>query len=268
MSSQLNLYNPALERRIDWMSAGPVTAGGLLLIGVVVALSVWAGMAARAARLQANTLAEEVKSAQVKLEDMEKQAARKPSQSLAEEVTALRSTITDRRGILATLGEGGGGELDITKGFAEFFRGFARQSPAGLWMTGFTITAGGAEMALDGCAVDPALLPKYIRQLNAEPAFKGRGFISLSLKKSQEGNSKSCAGPRSVSFHLEPVRMTAKEKEEPNDSKVSNQKAGMKTKEIRIEGVKIGEVQVEDALPSMPTNPTGTPSLPAGVKMP
>lgn len=256
MSHQINLYNPALRRRIDWMSAGPVAAGSAVLILVVVALSVWANMTARVVRQEASTLAEEVKSARTKLDDLEKRRDRKPSQSLAEEVAALQSTIADRRGILATLGEGGE-ELDITKGFAEFFRGFARQSPAGLWLTGFTITAGGAEMQLSGCATDPALLPKYIRQLNAEPAFKGRGFVSLSLKKSQEGNNKSCAGPRSISFSLEPVRKEVAEKSEVQKQKTET--TGTKTKELRIEGVKIGEVQVPEGveLPSMPSMPTG-----------
>ncbi|MDP2752063.1 MAG: PilN domain-containing protein [Rhodocyclaceae bacterium] len=265
MSSQLNLYNPALRRRIDWISAGPVAAGSAILIVVMVAATVWAGMAARAARSEADGLAEEVKSVKIKLDDLEKRVARKPSQSLAEEVAALQSTIADRRGILATLGEGGE-ELDITRGFAEFFRGFARQSPAGLWLTGFTITAGGAEMELSGCATDPALLPKYIRQLNAEPAFKGRGFVSLSLKKSQEGGSKSCAGPRSVSFSLQPVRMAVAVKPEG-----AVRKSDLKTKEIRIEGVKIGEVQIpdEEELSSVVKGlPTGMPAMPTGAKMP
>jgi hypothetical protein len=50
-----------------------------------------------------------------------------------------------------------------------------------LWLTGFSIGAGGAEVVLRGRMLDPGLLPRYLARLGQDKAFEGRRFDSLSI---------------------------------------------------------------------------------------
>jgi hypothetical protein len=59
-------------------------------------------------------------------------------------------------------------------------RALARQSLAGLWLTGFRVGKGGAEMEIIGRALQPELVASYIHRLKQEPAMHGRAFDSLS----------------------------------------------------------------------------------------
>ena len=60
-------------------------------------------------------------------------------------------------------------------------RALARQSLAGLWLTGFSVGKGGEEMEISGRALQPELVPSYIHRLTQERALHGRAFDSLSM---------------------------------------------------------------------------------------
>lgn len=209
MSGQINLYNPALRRQTDPLSAGFVAGGAALLLAAVGAASVWAGSAAREAGKQAANMAAQVKTAKEQLAILQQKAARKPDAALAAELAAAQAAIGARQEILAMLDSGTG----ATRGFAEYFRGLARQVPNGLWLTGLAIGAGGAEMKIRGRALNASLLPEYIRRLNGEPAFQGRGFAALNLHQKQEEpaapGAPATAGQRFVEFTLDPIQSAA-----------------------------------------------------------
>lgn len=212
MSGQINLYNPALRRQTDPLSAGIVAGGAALLLVAVGAAAVWAGSAARQAEGGARDMAAQVKAAKDQLAALQQQATRKPGATLAAELSAAQAAIGGRREILAMLDSGTG----ATQGFAEYFRGFARQAPGGLWLTGFSIGAGGAGMEIRGRALNASLLPEYIRRLNGESAFQGRGFSALDLRQKQEAATPAASGApagggqpvqRFVEFTLTPVNI-------------------------------------------------------------
>ncbi|WIM05207.1 MAG: PilN domain-containing protein [Candidatus Nitricoxidivorans perseverans] len=207
MAGQINLYNPALRRQTDPLCARIVAGGAALLLAIVGAAAVWAGSAARQAEGEARDMAAQVKTAKDHLAALQQQAARKPGATLAGELSAAQAAIGARRDILAMLDSGTG----ATQGFVEYFRGFARQAPGGLWLTGFTIGAGGAEMEIRGRALSASLLPEYIRRLNGEPAFQGRGFSALDLRQKREaapGAGGQQPGQPFVEFTLVPVKPT------------------------------------------------------------
>ncbi|MDP2810869.1 MAG: PilN domain-containing protein [Rhodocyclaceae bacterium] len=214
MSGQINLYNPALRRQTDPLGARIVAIGAALLLVAVGAAAVWAGASARQAEDGARDMAAQLKTARDQLTALQQQATRKPGPALAAELAAAQATIGGRREILAMLDSGTG----ATQGFVEYFRGFARQAPSGLWLTGFTLGAGGAEMEIRGRALSASLLPEYIRRLNGEPAFQGRGFSALDLRQKREEQKPAAAGAPAaggqpgqhfVEFTLVPVQRAA-----------------------------------------------------------
>ncbi len=181
MSAQINLYHPRFLKQRDLLSLGNVllVATALYLLLAAAGGWVWRDVQAR----QAKAAASEAELIALKRQvDVATQAAagRKPSPQLAAELERAESQL-GRRSDIARLLEGG--EIGGTDGFAEYFRGLARQAPQGLWLTGFTIGAAGADMEIRGRVLDPASLPDYIQRLGQEKAFQGRSFAALTMNR-------------------------------------------------------------------------------------
>jgi hypothetical protein len=101
-------------------------------------------------------------------------------------------TSVRRRGDIARLLESGA--IGSTGGFSDYLRGFARQAPEGLWLTGFTIGAGGNDMEIRGSMLNPATLPDYIRRLGTEKSFQGRNFAALTMNRADAAPAAQPAG--------------------------------------------------------------------------
>lgn len=177
MRRQINLYDPALLKKRDWFALGYVASCGLLLLAVVAV----AGLVARGElpmlETQAAANETQLKALREQVAALGQQIARKPDPALEREVEAARLLLSARGEVVSLLKRDMGPD---TPSYAEFLRGFARQSVPGLWLTGFVFEATGG-MEIRGRLLDPALLPQYILRLNREQAFQGRAFSALSL---------------------------------------------------------------------------------------
>lgn len=176
MSQEINLLNPALRPRRDWLSFGSVSLAGLtalLVVGVgaaVVRAHLSTGMQAQqeAAR-QLSVVREEVQALQSAL------AGRRADPLLAQEAARLAATVARRREVLRLARDLAAEPGEV----ADVMRGLSRQRTEGVWLTGFNVGPEGFD--LSGRLLDPGLLPTYIRKLNAEPAFRGRHFAALDM---------------------------------------------------------------------------------------
>lgn len=179
MSQQINLYDAALRRKRELLTAGNLALAALVLL---LALGGWgASVRSRVAALEAekNGVTPQVTTLQDLKGAIEKQLATvKPDPRLEAELVAARVLATVRGEILAALRRGVGAD---STGFAEYLRGLARQSQSGLWLTGFSVAENGKAMEIRGRMSDPALLPEYIRRLNGEKAFRGHAFSALNI---------------------------------------------------------------------------------------
>lgn len=184
MSQQINLLNPAFRKTRDWLTAAPIAIAAGVLLASLAAAAVLTATKADSLQRTADQQAASLKSAQERLTTLSKAAAEgKPNPQLATDLANARAMLKGREDVMKILE---GGTLGNIGGFAEYLRGFARQSPNGLWLTGFTIGAGGNEMEIRGRMFDPSVLPEYIRRLNSEQVFQGRSFSALTIKRPDE----------------------------------------------------------------------------------
>lgn len=178
MTRQINLYDAALLRRREWLSATNVAAATLALL---LAMTGWSFSArAHLATLEAEQQAMEpqLKTLREQMTALARQAAAlRPDAGLEAELASARGVLSLRGDILEPLQKGIGGDA----GFGEYLRALARQSVDGLWLTGFAVGEGGSGMEIRGRMTAPALLPQYIRKLNGEPVFQGRAFAALKV---------------------------------------------------------------------------------------
>lgn len=221
MNAQINLYHPRFLKQHDPLTLDNVALAAVVVYSVLAAIGGWAWQHA-ASRKEAAAVAEaQLQSAKQQVEAATKAAAvRKPNPQLIAEAEGAESMLR-RRGEVARLLESGA--IGSSGGFAEYMRGFARQTPQGLWLTGFTIGAGGADMEIRGSMLNSAALPDYIRRLGSEKAFQGRTFAALTMNRTAAPEAVPAAakgvaavpaptsGPRPIDFVLMPRLVETKE---------------------------------------------------------
>jgi len=200
VAQQLNLFDPALLRKRDWLALANVVMLALVLMVVVA-------VAATVVRRDIPSLTGQVASNENQLKVMREQvvvlgqrvANRKPDPRLENELTESRLLLDARNAVLTALRQ----RMDPRAGsFAEYLRGFARQSVSGLWLTGISVDAASQGMEIRGRTVDPALLPEYIQRMNKEPAFQGRAFSALKLA---EGKAEPLPGAPATPTATQPA---------------------------------------------------------------
>jgi len=198
MSQQINLLNPSLRKPRDWLTATPLAAACVMVLALVAVVYFPVKYQADGRQREAASQAVRLKAEQAHLSEVSNTiVAHKPDVQLAADLAKAREQLKDRQAIMTILDDG---DVGNSRGFADYLRGFARQVPSGLWLTGFTIGAGGSEMEIRGRMLDPATLPEYIRRLNSEPAFQGRSFAALDIqrpdgKSAAKGAAASSVGP-------------------------------------------------------------------------
>ena len=180
MAQQINLFNPIFRpHRMALLSA--------TVLSLVLGLMVLAGGAAFAlARQEGHALKAQVDAGATRLKATQNEAkkladeiaAQKKDAVLEAEVARLEALAGQRRDSMAVLK---GGVLGNTSGFAEYFRAFARQTVSGLWLTGFTVSGGGADVSVEGRMLDAEILPQYLGRLKREAVFNGRAFSGLRI---------------------------------------------------------------------------------------
>jgi hypothetical protein len=178
MRRHINLYDPALERKHDWLALHYVAGGAAVLAFAMAAWGYVARMDLPALAAGTASAETQLKAAREQLATLGKQLAdRKPDPRLAEDIEAQRRMHALRGEVLSVLRAGLGADA---ASFADHLRGLARQTVSGMWLTGFSLSASGG-VEIRGRTLDPALLPEYIRRLNREQVFQGRSFAAFNL---------------------------------------------------------------------------------------
>lgn len=180
MTRQINLYNPALRPRREWLTGYSL----LKAIGVmIVLLGLYGGVLHR----QNQQLSEEASRVVVEIGRQQAELARL-DEDLAQRKVSGETQAALQRAEAALLGRQRvrealeSGALGSAEGFAEFLRAFARQTQEGLWMTGLQMAEGGRNITLQGRTLNPDQIPGYIRGLNGEPTLRGRSFEAMSVR--------------------------------------------------------------------------------------
>jgi len=179
VSQQINLFNPIFRQQKKYFSAATmVQALGLILLGTVL---LGAYTMYRSTRLAADAAAAHNQLAAAQTQMVQVSAAfplPQKSPRLEAEIKAVEGELASLQKVSEVLQRR---ELGDTKGYAEYFRAFARQIVPGLWLTGINIHGAGAEIGLQGKALNPELVPAYIGKLRNEPVLKGKSFSTLEM---------------------------------------------------------------------------------------
>lgn len=193
MTQQINLINPALRKKRDLLTAVPLTIAAGAMLVLVLAASTVARQQADDVQAEADKRSTELKASQARLLEIGKDVSEvKADPALVEELANSRAMLNLREEVIGALE---GGAFNSNRGFAEFMRGFARQTPGGLWLSGFVLHANGDDLEIRGRMLKSTALPEFIHRLNSEKAFQGLSFSSLVIERPETPASASSVTP-------------------------------------------------------------------------
>lgn len=179
MSQQINLFNPILLREKKYFSAlTMVQALGLILIGSLLVV-LYVNYRSSGLRVEADKTSVQLGVALAQQARINAEfGARAPNAALAAE---LQKTDVEVKALQQVFDLLRTGEIGNTKGYSDYLQAFSRQITDGLWLTGLTIQGAGNDIALQGRALQPDLVPAYIGRLTREPVMQGKSFSTLAI---------------------------------------------------------------------------------------
>jgi len=178
VSQQINLYNPAFEKKKNPFAARSMAQALGLVIAALAVVCAYALIQTRSAERTALQLDEQLKAQRDQLAGLSQLPLRTPSKALEAEVAKLEAEVNARQTSLQALATG---ELGNTAGFSEFFAALGRQAVPGVWLTSVTIRESGNELLVQGRALRADLMPAFLRGLSKEPVMRGRRVTELKL---------------------------------------------------------------------------------------
>lgn len=209
MKQQINLFNPAFQPQKQVLSSATIAlAVGAVIAGVAI-FAVIGKMETAELRRQADSGAVQLEKRQARLASANREfIPRQKDATLEAQIAEANTQLAAMRHISGALSRG---ELGDTGGFAGYFKALARQSAQGLWLTGVTVGAGGAQIGIKGRTVDPAMVPGYLNRLTQEPLMQGKSFASLQIGEAaplqvQDADGKPATRPAPyIEFSLQSV---------------------------------------------------------------
>lgn len=180
MSAQINLYHARFLKVRDWLNLNNLALAAAVLFSVLGVTMLVAHHDLSLQQSQASAASSELEAVKLALDQANQLANRPANPQLVAEVNHAQAALTRREEIARLLESGAVGN---SGGFSAYLLGFAHQVPAGLWLTGLTLGAGGSDMEIRGSTFDEKIVPDYIRRLGSEKIFQGRQFSALSLQR-------------------------------------------------------------------------------------
>jgi len=181
MSQLINLYQPILRAQPKVFSVQTMLQTLLVILVALACLYVYARWQSQGLNAELAQLRAQHETLMKRIEDFNREhPARQKSAQLEQEVARLGAEVAAKTRALAILASGVQGN---TTGFSAHLEGLARQRLPDLWLTGIRIEAGGEELSLNGSALQPELVPRFLQQLGNEPSFRGKEFSIFQMAR-------------------------------------------------------------------------------------
>jgi len=174
VSQQVNLYHPIFRKEEKKFSAATMLQAGLIVLTGVVLMYGYAAWRTHDLRAQQQDINAQYVAALARLNDAStKLPTRRANLRLDQQVRDLERRI-EAVEVIRNMAR-----RDLFKssaGYSDTLLALARQSTAGLWITGLTLSGAGNSVVLAGRTHSPELVPSYLKRLASEKSLAGQEF--------------------------------------------------------------------------------------------
>lgn len=187
---QINLYQPAkVQAASGSFSAATAVRAGVL--AAVCLLTAWGYSMWRVVRLQraVSSLEQQHQRQDATIAALsEARAAGMTPEQVQAQLTQLTAELAVRTRTLELLKSGAAGQVD---GFSMRLAALARRPMPGLWIDHVVLSGMTDAMSVGGTALDPDLVPRYLRGLSDEHALSGARFDELVIERPPRNKDKA-----------------------------------------------------------------------------
>ena len=199
MNQQINLYSPIYRKQEKKFSSVTMLQAAVLLIAGIAVMYGYTTWRTQSLRAHQQAVATQLSTSLARLAEVSaKLPMRRADPRLEREVSDLERRIQAVQMIRNVSGR------DLFKGgagYADTLVALARQSTAGLWLTGITITGASETLVLAGRTQDPQRVPGYLQRLSNERTLAGLKFEIFQITRPERTPANAARGTEAV---LEP----------------------------------------------------------------
>ena len=184
MARYINLYDPSLRPKKEFLSANNLLLAALICVLLVSMGALGARWRLAVVEQQASSVQMQLKSQRDAFDQLTRLlGGKKEDKGLEAQVVEQEKYLKSTRSALVVLQKMVvSGESPVV---GEMMWAFSRASIEGLWLTGFVFENEGQNLEIRGRMVEQALLPAYLKRLEAEPVFQGRRFAALDMRSGE-----------------------------------------------------------------------------------
>ncbi|MFV1982262.1 MAG: PilN domain-containing protein [Thiohalomonadales bacterium] len=183
LTQQINLFQSEFHIRREIICAKNVQYSFILMVSILSLISIYDYFLERS---QVDYLLElQIQQTELEksLQDVKQTAPSMIVDSkLKQQVDGFKNDVVSKQQVFDALS---GQSFGNTFGFSGFFKGLAKQTVAGLWLTNLKITTGGKDIGITGSAYRPELVPDFLNNLSNEQIFQGTNFQTFRVKREE-----------------------------------------------------------------------------------
>lgn len=184
MQQQINLYLKIDRKKVDRFNVATIMLGMAGVAALLVLVCVGIGVSSQSLQQQLTLRQNEMESIRKEV-DASRETLRQLSdvRELDDAIMRLEHEAQTKRriiGKLAAMPE------EANAGFSGLLAALGEAPVGGMWFTAISFEDGGENVALKGESRTADLLPMYLQQLSAQPAFSGRRFSVLRMQQRTE----------------------------------------------------------------------------------
>lgn len=180
MKQNINLYHPIFRKEAKRFSAQAMLQAAALVVIGAIAVYGFNFYQLRELRAQVREAERAQEAAMSRLAQVTQKFGRMPVDATALEIARLEQELVARRRLQALAQDP---LLANTRGYTDFFLAFSRQHVPGVWLTHVRLRGRGDDMELQGRAIAPALIPRYIERLANERVLAGLEFKAFDVTR-------------------------------------------------------------------------------------
>jgi len=181
INQQVNLFQPIFRKERKLLSFRVLTQACAAVLVVLTLLYGWSvqqtqQMKTDLAQLKKRQTQFSTQLAEVSVRLAGMKTDTTPQLALA----SLEQELAARQKVIAALTRV---KNSYTQGISNYLESFSRQAPKGVWLTGFSVQAGGEGLVIRGRSLQAALVPVFLQQLSSESALSGTEFGLLQIQR-------------------------------------------------------------------------------------
>lgn len=183
INQQVNLFQPIFRKERKLLSFKVLTQACAAVLVVLVMMYGWSVQQTQQMVVDLAQLEKQQAQVTAQLTEVSARLAGMKTDTAPQlELADLEQELVARQKVITALTRV---KDSYTRGVSDYLESFSRQAPKGVWLTGFTVQAGGEGLVIRGSSLESALVPIFLQRLASETALQGTEFGLLQILREE-----------------------------------------------------------------------------------